>query len=482
MPKESNRTTKNKRVKLPSGTEVLVPVITSISFIDPVRQYQEYEYSVDNSAKGDRDIHVDDVKSLQVERIEKWKVLDPQRQYQESDFAFDNVTGAHDDPIHFSTHTKTHKVKWGDSNAWVESELIDEFSVIDPIQQYQEHSFTLTGNPDVDANGFAITQADPSDPDITDSDNGVDPPWRTDPFQNIVDFSSAYYVAIITFNSGGGYDLFHYVNLADQTGGTNDNPITYLQVVLNGVGLVTTSGDATKPNTAWHSDPDLSKLNFSSLRGAYPQQPLSFPVTNNGMTFTFHTAPYSGPPWQVADQGGGVKVHMGLWTWTPVGPSSVPAIRQSWVPFTGGPAGTTVSFSLVGGADVAIVFPELGVTGSNEVLDDAGHPILGPFAKDGANMPFIEATSITQEIYAVISSSSSVANLHWGLMNSEEFDFSGLSITLPGGQQLVPVGVQTNHLAELDPGTFGGGMFDGLDGIGPGGTQVAVLFKQVTHT
>jgi hypothetical protein len=179
---------------------VLVPVITKISFIDPVKQYQEYQYTVDNSSGSDRDVHIDTVTSsagsgtLDVERIDVWKVIDAIKQYQESQFKFDNVTGAHDTPIHFTTHAKTHKVKWGDSSAWVQSELIDRFSIIDPVQQYQEHEFTLTGNPDADANGFAVTQADFGDADITDS-GSIDPPWRTDPFQNIVDFN----------DSGGNY-------------------------------------------------------------------------------------------------------------------------------------------------------------------------------------------------------------------------------------------------------------------------------------
>jgi hypothetical protein len=193
MPEESNRTTKNKKITLPGGQTVLVPVITSISFIDPIKQYQEYQYSVDNSSQADRDVHVDQVMAtdgsgtLDIERIDIWKILDPQKQYQESGFAFDNKTGSDDTPPHFRTHQKTHLVKWGDSGAWVQSELIDEFSVIDPIQQYQEHFYTLTGNPQADDNGFAATQPDPSDPDITDG--SLDPPYRTDPFQNIVDFS-----------------------------------------------------------------------------------------------------------------------------------------------------------------------------------------------------------------------------------------------------------------------------------------------------
>jgi hypothetical protein len=62
--------------------------------------------------------------------------------------------------------------------------LIDSFSVADPYDRGQQTIFTLA-NPQTDDEA----QANPDDPDISDSDNGIDPPWRTDPFQNIVNWS-----------------------------------------------------------------------------------------------------------------------------------------------------------------------------------------------------------------------------------------------------------------------------------------------------
>ncbi len=198
MPEEFSRTTKRKRVRLPGGSEVDIPVITKISFIDPFNQYQEYEYSIENGADGLRQVHVDDVPSsengevvgddtLSVERIDKWSHSDVFDRNQETELSMDNVTGSELIPPHFFTHLTTHVVRYrgteGEASAWIDSELIDSFSVIDPISQYQERIFTLN-NPQTNDEA----QANIDDPDITDSANGIDPPWRTDPFQNIVNF------------------------------------------------------------------------------------------------------------------------------------------------------------------------------------------------------------------------------------------------------------------------------------------------------
>lgn len=188
MPVESSRTTKNKKITLPSGQTVLVPVITSITFIDPTRRGQETQFTIDNSGDGDREAHVDQVNGLlPVERIDLWKYLDPVRRGQETQMSIDNKTMGEDPPPYFINHERTHIVRYkGDSaEDWIESELIDELRVVDPVRRGQEIFYTLN-NPQNDDDA----QADPSDPDISDSTNGVDPPWRTDPFQNIVDFAS----------------------------------------------------------------------------------------------------------------------------------------------------------------------------------------------------------------------------------------------------------------------------------------------------
>ena len=56
---ETGRVIKRKHVELPGGGTVDIPVITQITFKDPVDRGQETQYSIDNSAQGKRDVHVD---------------------------------------------------------------------------------------------------------------------------------------------------------------------------------------------------------------------------------------------------------------------------------------------------------------------------------------------------------------------------------------------------------------------------------------
>lgn len=194
MPVEIGRTTKRKRIALPSGSHVDIPVITNITFIDASDRYQEIQFTVDNSAKGARTVHVVDLSGdvdgspmsgLQVERIDLWPVLDPNDRYQETQASLDNVTGEDALPYpHFRAHFMTHNVTYTsaqDSQAAVITELIDEVRVLDPNDRYQETRLVLTNNPPV-----GVYTLDETDPDISDTANGIDPPYRTDPFQNIV--------------------------------------------------------------------------------------------------------------------------------------------------------------------------------------------------------------------------------------------------------------------------------------------------------
>jgi hypothetical protein len=191
MPEEFSRTTARKRITLPNGGQVDVPVITKISFIDPVQRHQEYQYTIENSAQADRRVHVDQVASsadpggekLPIERIDKWITIDPVARAQESQFEMDNVTGGDSTPPRFTTHLRTHikrYVSQANPTIWIESELIDAFTVVDPVDRAQESIYTLN-NTDADASS--------EDAEISDSGNGIDPPWRTDPFQNIVDWN-----------------------------------------------------------------------------------------------------------------------------------------------------------------------------------------------------------------------------------------------------------------------------------------------------
>src|SRR5512139_931716 len=158
MPVEVGRTTARKVIHLPGSQDVSIPVITNISFIDPADRYQETQHSIDNTSSSTRTVHVDNVhpttgdtsQFIAVERIDIFEVIDPADRYQESHFEIDNITGATSSPPHFSTHAQTHVVRYyadptnpNDTGAWVDSELIDELSVIDPSDRYQETIYRL---------------------------------------------------------------------------------------------------------------------------------------------------------------------------------------------------------------------------------------------------------------------------------------------------------------------------------------------------
>src|SRR6516162_5695409 len=103
MADETARIVKRKQIELPGGGTVDIPVITQITFKDPVDRGQETQYTIDNSAQGHRDVHVASVSDdgttnenagsgsgtssgasgsssgtdLLVERIDLWRVKDP---------------------------------------------------------------------------------------------------------------------------------------------------------------------------------------------------------------------------------------------------------------------------------------------------------------------------------------------------------------------------------------------------------------------
>lgn len=245
MAGEYKRARGKKKIKLPGGDEMFIPALTGISFIDPRDRYQETQYSIDNSAAADRDVHVDDVfptavdadgvptsdpatqdrtgTPLKVERIDTWKVLDPRNRYQETAATFDNKTGADDAPPHFSTHQKTHIYRYykdpnlpNNDGTWIDSELIDELARQDPRSRYQEDVHYIDNPTNAQfRDGDLSGQVTEDDPDITigDSEGTEDNPVRIDPFQNIVNFHD--------MSETPSYSLVFYVNFLPVDGSTS---------------------------------------------------------------------------------------------------------------------------------------------------------------------------------------------------------------------------------------------------------------------
>lgn len=239
MPTETNRKLATKTFSTPFGN-IKVPVITEITFQDPSDRYQETTYTIDNTGNADRDVHVAWVANdptdpqatehaanttppsglIAVERIDQWRIKDNVDRGQETFTKPDNETYNPSGPPFFRTHLKTHIVSYRqdptdpNDTALISSELIDEFVMVDPLDRNQEtHYFLLNPKDDDEANA----QITPDLPDITDSGNGVDPPYRTDPFQNIVRLGGqpqvifwAFQPEVIGVGTGTGY---HFRNI-----------------------------------------------------------------------------------------------------------------------------------------------------------------------------------------------------------------------------------------------------------------------------
>lgn len=209
MAVEYKRERGRKKINLPGGGHVYIPVLISVSTVD--QNGQETKATFENTSQSDkREVHIDQVRHtnptgsqgsdhIDVERIDSWIGSDAVDRAQESKFLLDNTTGGDLKPPSFGTHQKTHVYRYyqdpnnpSDSGAWVDSELIDEISVVDGNGQ---ENIYFMNNPAVDD---LTGQADSNDPDISDTDGGLDPPYRTDPFQNIVNFNDSPSTAFVT--------------------------------------------------------------------------------------------------------------------------------------------------------------------------------------------------------------------------------------------------------------------------------------------
>ncbi len=234
MAEEYKRQRARKLVTFPTGEQITIPVITRLNVLD--QNGQEVEITVDNTSDNQtREVHVDQVQpspsgsgTLAVERIDSWHGLDIVSQAQESQFIIDNKTGADTLPPSFTTHQKTHVYRYyqdpnnqDNSGVWLDSELIDEISVVD--QNGQENIYFLD-NP---AAGDPAGQADSSDPIINGS-----APYRTDPFQNIVNWHSGgqqFFQQIFIFRRYGSTCGAANTAAVEQSGGGDWYPVSHEQ-------------------------------------------------------------------------------------------------------------------------------------------------------------------------------------------------------------------------------------------------------------
>lgn len=196
------------RVALPSGKHVDIPVIQKASFVVAADQYQGHDVYFRNDANTDRQVRVQAVRSVEsssqtinVERIKKFQAKTIAEQAQDRDYIVKNEDPP---PIQlngdlFPAHEKVHYVRFyadgdTDQDAWVDVELIDKLKIICPNEQYQEWQVYCRHDEPGDFIAdsrvpYPVSEGTcPPDLDLLTGD-GINPPYRLDPFQNIVTFN-----------------------------------------------------------------------------------------------------------------------------------------------------------------------------------------------------------------------------------------------------------------------------------------------------
>lgn len=274
------------------GYNVKIPVITKITFQDAAERGQEYEMTIDNTPAADREVtfawvgenaqyslensgdpsdpntapRSDDIA---VERLQRWKDFDRPDRGQETWTSIDNKTYSADGPPFFTTHQKTHCVRYADikfendpelddqgnpiplwdadgnvnspndkNTKWIMSELIDELTVVD--ERGQERTYFLTGNPKTDYEASHQIEFDESgNPTNAPQLDNIDPNTnlqiaaaRLDPFQNIVRIPKRQFFPNITVEvsyQGGILGLSSFHDLYISQGGTGFAGPVYLE-------------------------------------------------------------------------------------------------------------------------------------------------------------------------------------------------------------------------------------------------------------
>ena len=182
MPQEINRVTSVRRITSPDDVDTYVDlkIIDEITFIDPASHYQQTTIAFDNTSAASRVVTVVTVKgsdgssTVDVERVTGLNVLDKSDHGQLTSYTIDNSA---EPPIHLQTHLVTVRNKTN-PGIWLQVQRIDAIAFKDPADHGQETVYTLNNLDD---------DADLDEPTTTWDGSQINPPWRIDPFQNIVD-------------------------------------------------------------------------------------------------------------------------------------------------------------------------------------------------------------------------------------------------------------------------------------------------------
>jgi hypothetical protein len=192
MAGEISRKVSVRRITAPDDDSVYVDlkIIDQIRFVDPQDKYQEWELSYENNLNAGRQVRVVDVgdENLQVERIDFLRKVIAGYRFQEWENEYNN---GDDPPVHYETHKRKIYALEADGvtkneDIWIEVQRIDKILFKDPKDHYQEKIWELKW-PDLENEEWDYQ--DLTDP-VTDWDGtSINPPWRLDPYQTIVDCS-----------------------------------------------------------------------------------------------------------------------------------------------------------------------------------------------------------------------------------------------------------------------------------------------------
>ena len=371
-------------------------MITKISFSDGTDRNWETQHTIDNSSESARQVHVDQVnpvpvdrdgattdpsptadtsQNLYVERIEQWPSIDATDRNWETQISIDNVTGNDQLPPHFLTHLSTHIYRYfqdpqnpDDNGVWIDSELIDKFSFIDASDRHQETIYELIKNPtnaqfrDGDTSG----QASDTDEDITiggDAEGTQENPIRLDPFQNIVNFQ------------GGATFFTMQLNLTVDTSSLSNSDVHYSFATDSGV-----NRSINPPPAGYPLGPPPPNINNGhpplTLMAAYLSHyklsatseaeffPLSGPpITGPGPAVSLSQTDFNFSPWQV----------LGVLGTNP---------GASFQVAPGGPEQVGFDYNAGSGTDSSVVGPPLLVGGSP--IDGFLDTLVCTFRRSGA--------------------------------------------------------------------------------------------------
>jgi hypothetical protein len=256
MTENADRGRKRKRIRSRFDDTIFVdiPVNYDATFVTAADQYQEGHFYFNNSSTSSRKTRVQRVQStttgdyIEVERIQSFFTKTAAEQYQETEWVMANADPPPVQPDGTDTpsHEKKHVVRFfkdndDSSQNWVDVELIDQLNATLPQDQYQEYHLFMknadlgdvVNDPSVP---YDVTKGfcDPS-LDLAPTEEGFDPPYRIDPLQNIVNFSSPT-LAVVTWYYKRDNDLDNPPDIAPV------RPVEFRDLALSLV-----PGSPTKP-------------------------------------------------------------------------------------------------------------------------------------------------------------------------------------------------------------------------------------------